>query len=57
MDILGEQKMEERYPDLKVEEDIMLQDYRDKYWRDVFEENHEDKDNYHALSKVSINER
>ena len=29
----------------------MPQDYRDKYWKDVFEENRENKENYPALSQ------
>ena len=50
MDMLEGQKSREIYPDLKVDEDIMISNDRGQHWKDFLEDNHEDKEKYHALS-------
>ena len=47
--ILEEQVSEERYTELNEEEDIIMDDTRDKCWRDVTEDG-DNKKNIHALS-------
>ena len=43
-----EQVLEERYPDLNEEEDIITDEIRDEHWRDVSKEG-DNKKNIHDL--------
>ena len=47
-DMLEDQVMEERDPDLNEEEDIIMGAIREEHWRDVSEEG-DDKKKIHAL--------
>ena len=47
-DMLEDQVVEERDPDLNEEEDIRLDEIREEHWRDIAEEGG-DKNKIHAL--------
>ena len=49
MDMLEEQERKERDPDLEVDKDIIISDYRQKLWKNFLKNNHEDKGKVHTL--------
>ena len=58
MGMLKEQKREERDPDLKVEKYVMCLYERKNHWKDVLEENHQDKGEVYPLMwEVYIKEK
>ena len=47
--MLDEQVVDERGPQLEMEEDIRILDNRQEHWEEVFEDNNENRSKVHAL--------
>ena len=49
IDMLEDQVLEDRYPDLMEEEDIRTDDSREKHWWEVAEKNDGNRSKFHAM--------